>query len=260
MALHAVPHQHIGAVTEFFKPLREARNRRNRLMVNNINALIEGVDLDFDADVFPLSMAHDGGSVTERHLMFALVKKVRERYDALEFLQKYDVPYSEKARTQLCDKDNPFWDYDLLGVFKSGLIPKVYVDATDECPPVSELIRLSKQINSISAYAYLGDVTDSVTGDKSAQKFEDDYLDLLFEEISAIGFEAVTYMPSRNTMEQLTRVRERCERYKLMQISGEDINSPRQTFICEALSDPMFSNLVDATWALIKHENDNTIG
>jgi hypothetical protein len=41
----------------------------------------------------------------------------------------------------------------------------------------------------------------------------------------------------------------------MFQISGEDINSPRQSFICEALSDPMFAHLIDATWALINHEN-----
>jgi len=40
----------------------------------------------------------------------------------------------------------------------------------------------------------------------------------------------------------------------LMEISGEDINSPRQSFICKALDDPAFSNLADSTWALIRHE------
>ena len=223
-------------------------------MCDNINALIRGIDLDFDRDVYPISMAHDGGSVTERHLMFAFVKKIKEKYEVFEFLKGYDIPLNEKARAQLSDKSNPFYDYDLLGVLKSGFIPKIYVDATDECPHISDVIKLSKRINSISAYAYLGDVSDSVTGDKSAQKFEDGFLDILFEEISSLGFDAVTYMPSRNTMGQLLRVREYCERYGLMQISGEDINSPRQSFVCEALNDPMFANLIDSTWALIEHE------
>lgn len=71
-----------------------------------------------------------------------------------------------------------------------------------------------------------GDVGDSVTGDKKTQKFEDDYLDQLFDVIKELNFKAVTYMPSRNTMEQLRRVRALCERYGFFQISGEDINSP----------------------------------
>ena len=90
--------------------------------------------------------------------------------------------------------------------------------------------------------------------DKKTQKFEDDYLDLLFDELNRLGFNAVTYMPTRNTLEQLLRIKELCKKYNLMEISGEDINSPRQVFICEALKNPIFSNLVDSTWALIKHE------
>ena len=32
------------------------------------------------------------------------------------------------------------------------------------------------------------------------------------------------------------------------------INQPRQKFICEAMRNPEFDNLVDAAWALIGHE------
>jgi hypothetical protein len=60
-------------------------------------------------------------------------------------------------------------------------LPNFYIDATEECPDVREVIALSKKIGAISAYAYLGDVGDSVTGDKKPQKFEDDYLDELFD-------------------------------------------------------------------------------
>jgi hypothetical protein len=42
--------------------------------------------------------------------------------------------------------------------------------------------------------------------------------------------------------------------YGLFQISGEDINQPRQAFVCQAMRDPMFSHLYDAAWALIAHE------
>ena len=61
-------------------------------------------------------------------------------------------------------------------------------------------------------------------------------------------------MPSRNTKAQLTRLRALCEKHGLFQISGEDINSPRQSFVCEAQRDPEFANLFEATWALIAHE------
>jgi hypothetical protein len=103
-------------------------------------------------------------------------------------------------------------------------------------------------------------VGDSVTGDKKAQKFEDSYLEQLFETIKELGFNAVTYMPSRNSDEQLEKVRRLCERYDLFQISGEDINSPRQPFICEALRNERYQNLYDAAWALVGHELAATSG
>ena len=107
-------------------------------------------------------------------------------------------------------------------------------------------------LGAISAYAYLGDVGESPTGDKKAQKFEDDYLPLLFDTLKDCGFNAVTYMPSRNTPEQLDRVMKLCEENGFFQISGEDINSPRQSFICEALT--KYPHLMTATYALIGHE------
>ena len=144
----------------------------------------------------------------------------------------------------------------MLGVLKSDLISRIYINATDECPDIREIIALAKDINAISAYAYLGDVSDSVTGDKKAQKFEDSYLPELFEVIHDLGFNAVTYMPSRNTEQQLVRLKEYSAKYGFMEISGEDINSPRQSFVCEALKNPIFENLIDSTWELIKHENE----
>jgi hypothetical protein len=126
--------------------------------------------------------------------------------------------------------------------------------ARAECPPVRKFTAFARRVGAIPAYAYLGDVTASVTGDKKPQRFEDAFLGLLFRELQALGFQAVTYMPSRNTPAQLKRVRALCEKYGLLQICGEDINSPRQPFVCAALRRPEFRHLVDAAWALVGHE------
>jgi hypothetical protein len=48
-----------------------------------------------------------------------------------------------------------------------------------------------------------------------------------------------------------------CEQYGLKQISGEDINSPSQSFICRQLADPRFAHLVDAAWKLVEREKEN---
>ncbi len=265
MALHGVPHQNIDVVVNFFKPYVKARNERNRKMVANINQLIAsvGIELDFDRDVVPLSMAHDGGSITERHLLFALSKKITGRLGkgeaVLKFLEEdLKIAVSSKIRTLLADPNNDVYEYDLLGALKSNMVEQFYVDADAECPDVRDVIKLAERTGAISAYAYLGDVGDSVTGDKKTQKFEDDYIELLFDTLKDLHYNAVTYMPSRNTMEQLRRIRGLCDQYGFFQISGEDINSPRQKFICEAQRNPEFKNLYDATMALIAHEKAAT--
>ena len=263
--IHGIPHQHIDEVVAFFKPYVKARNERNRKMTDRINTLTApyGIRLDFDRDVVPLSEFVHGGSITERHLLFALSQKLTERFGkgeaVISFLTKdMGIALPDKIKGYLSDSENPYYEYDLLGALKGNLVEKFYIDADEECPDVRELVAFAAKINAFSAYAYLGDVGDSVTGDKKTQKFEDDYLDQLFDVIKELKFKAVTYMPSRNTMEQLRRVRALCEKYGFFQISGEDINSPRQSFICEAQRNPEFANLYDSTMTLIRHETENS--
>ena len=258
MTLQGVPHDQIEFLNDWFAPYREARNVRNRKMVANINELLPGIELDFDRDVLPLSEFAEGGGVTERHLMYALAKKMVKKAGKgdrmIAYLKDIGLSLSAKQEAQMRDTEYPFYEYDLLGILKSAFIPKIYVDATDECPKLPDVVKLARKTGAVLCYAYLGDVGDSVTGDKKAQKFEDDYLEDVFRCLKENGVPAVTYMPTRNTMEQLQRVRKLCDEYGLFQVSGEDINSPRQSFVIHAMENPMFSNLIDATWTLIDYE------
>jgi len=259
MTIQSVPHDKIGRLTEFFKPYQAARHARNRKMIERINDLV-GVSLDYDRDVLPLSMAHENGGVTERHLMYALaielVKQVGKGQSMIDKLTQMGMTLSEKQKTMLLDTEYAFYEYDVLGMLKGTFVPQIFIDATDECPKLSEMVKICSEIDAYLCYAYLGDVGDSVTGDKKAQKFEDDYLDEVFECLKEEGVKAITYMPTRNTPEQLARLRGLCDQYGMFQISGEDINSPRQSFVIKAMENPMFQNLIDATWKLIDHEKN----
>jgi len=259
MTIQSVPHDKTDTLTAFFEPYRQARHARNRKMLQKINDLL-GLDLSYEADVLPLSEAADGGGVTERHLMYALalalVKQVGRGETMIRKLNAMGLTLSARQEAQMLDTGYPFYEYDLLGILKGAFVPKIYIDATDECPGLADMVALCKQIDAYLCYAYLGDVGDSVTGDKKAQKFEDDYLEELFDCLKAAGVGAVTYMPTRNTPAQLDRLRKLCEEYGMFQISGEDINSPRQSFVIKAMEDPQFSNLIDATWKLIEHEKE----
>lgn len=260
VAMHGIPHSNIERVDEFLAPYRAKRNIRNRKMIENINALVSpfGVAVDFDSDVLPLSTT----SVTERHLLFALAKKITGKYTEPEQVVAFmkdvmGIPVSGKNEENILNgKNTPnFYEYDILGVLKGNLVEKIYVDADAELPKVEEYIDMVRRNGGISAYAYLGDVGNSVTGDKKTQKFEDDYIEELFDVIENYGFDAVTFMPTRNTEAQLDRVMELCKERGLFQISGEDINSPRQKFVCPAYENPKFEHLVEAAHTLIKYEN-----
>ena len=259
MTIQGVPHNKIATLTEFFKPYQAARHARNRKMIAKINELV-GVSLDYDKDVLPLSMAQENGGVTERHLMYALAleleKQVGRGQGMIDKLTALGMTLSEKQKNLLLDTEYPFYAYDVLGMLKGTFVPKIFIDATDECPKLADMVKLCKDVDAYLCYAYLGDVGDSVTGDKKAQKFEDDYLEDVFECLKEEGVKAVTYMPTRNTPAQLERLRNLCEQYGMFQISGEDINTPRQSFIIKAMENPMFQNLIDATWKLIEHEKN----
>jgi hypothetical protein len=263
IAIHGIPRNQLGRVTEFLKPIHDARIARDRKEVDKLNAvLVErgAPELDFDADVLSISEAANGGSVTERHILYALslklIKSKGKGAPLVAFVEeRMQIPLAGKLKELLLDEGNPHYAYDLLGAFKAALVPVFFICSDDdECISMVDAVRFANEIGAIPAYAYLGDVGESPTGDKKAEKFEDDYLDELVPELKRIGFKAITYMPPRNTKEQLLRLQKLCQENELMEISGVDINSSRQSFNCPILLEPEFRHLADAAWALIAHE------
>ncbi len=263
MAIHGIPRPAIPRVARFLEPMQHARNRRNRAMVALLNERLNALGvpvIDFERDVYAHSLAAQGGAITERHILAALARKLIDRYGCegrvVGFLKdSLQLELPAKMVAVLSDSANPHYLYDLLGILKASFLPSFFIQpGSDECIPVRQAVNFALQIGAIPAYAYLGDVTASPTGDKKAEKFEDDYLDLLFEELVTLGFRAVTYMPPRNSLVQLQRVQGLCARHGLMEISGVDINSSRQSFSCPEIMQPAFRHLIGATWALIAHE------
>lgn len=264
MAAHGIPAQNVKAFNEYLAYYRKKRNERDAKMCELITGKFGkfGVELDFEKDVKPLSQAALGGSVTERHLLYALAVKLDQKFGRTESLIAFlendlGLKVGDKIKGYLLDNENEHFLYDLLGVLKADTA-FFYIDADEEMPDAAEFVKKAKSFGAIPAYAYLGDVGDSVTGDKKAQKFEDDFLPDLIREIKGIGIETVAYMPTRNTPTQLQRLAKLCEENGMFEISGEDVNSPRQKFACAALALPEYAHLIDATWALIGHEAIST--
>jgi len=263
IAIHGIPESKLQEAKKFLNPMQVARNKRNKKTLDNLNYLIKdyGIEkIDFREEIYNISQAKEGGSITERHILYALARKIIQKTGKWEKLISFlkdnlDIVLSEKIKQFLLDKNNQFYLYDLLGILKSSFLDKIFIQPDyEECISVYEAVKFSNSINTIPAYAYLGDVTNSPTGDKRSEKFEDDFLEELIPELKKIGFKAITYMPPRNTLKQLLRLQRLCKKYEFMEISGVDINSPRQSFNYPIILRPEFAHLIEATWALIAHE------
>jgi hypothetical protein len=263
MTVQGIPRQSIPKAAEFLVPVRERRLRRTGAMCVAANDLLRDAgleEIDFERDIVAASKFAEGGGITERHLLAAVAEKLIAKYGrgpeiAGGLGKTLGIRPTPKIAALLADPSNPHYLYDLLGVLKAEFLPRVYIQPDeDECIPAETVTAFAESIGAISAYAYLGDVGESPTGDKKAEKFEDDYIEELFEELSRLGYRAVTYMPPRNTMEQLRRVQRLCAQWGFMEICGVDINSSRQSFNCPETLRPEFRHLLDTTWALIAHE------
>jgi hypothetical protein len=263
MTVQGIPAKTLPKAAAFLAPIREKRLSRSKAMIEKANGLFEEAHLpliDFENDIVKQSQYGRGGEITERHLMAAAALKLVEKYGKGHSLvggirQSLGITVNEKLEKLLSDPANPHYLYDLLGILKTDFLPRFFIQPDEaECIPAKKAVDFALSIEAVPAYAYLGDVGESVTGDKKAEKFEDYYLDELFDELAAVGFKAVTYMPPRNTAEQRKRIQQLCREGGYMEISGVDINSSRQSFNCPEVLEDGCRHLLDTTWALIAHE------
>ena len=263
MTVQGISHNATYRVAEFLVPIREERLKRTKAMTASANIILKEAgfsEINFDDDIRGKSKYDEGGGITERHLLAAATDKIILKYGkGLELIegikQKLNITISAKINALLANSNNEHYLYDLLGVLKTDFLPRIFIQPDEnECIPADRVTSFAESIAAIPSYAYLGDVAESPTGDKKAEKFEDEFIEDLFAELSRLGFRAVTYMPPRNTPEQLIKVQRLCREWNFMEISGVDINSSRQSFNCPEALKSEFRHLIDTTWALIAHE------
>ncbi|MDO5084538.1 MAG: PHP domain-containing protein [Arachnia propionica] len=261
MTVQGVPAPSREKVEQWLAPRREARLERTLRMAAAANEILTGLGLapfDPQTDMVARSQYRDGGGITERHLLAAMADALIAGFGRgealLTGLKGMGLTVPTKLAGILGDEDNPHLTFDLLGVLKAEYLDKIYIQPTTECPSAVEVVELADSVGAIATYAYLGDVSASPTGDKKAEKFEDEFLDELFVGMAERGLRAVTYMPPRNTPEQIERIHQLSVQHGMLEISGVDINTPRQVFTCPELRDPGLADLNEATWALVAHE------
>ena len=261
MTVQGVPASSRERVAGWLAPKRAARLERTLAMADAANQILAGLGLapfDPQADMVARSQYANGGGITERHLLAAMADALIAGFGKgqalVTGLTGMGVAIPPALVAVLGEEANPHLTYDLLGVLKSEYLERIYIQPTGECPTAEEVVAFADSVGAIATYAYLGDVSASPTGDKKAERFEDEFLDELFVAMADRGLRAVTYMPPRNTPEQLRRIHALAEAHGMLEISGVDINQPRQSFNCPELRRPEFADLNEATWALVAHE------
>lgn len=266
LTVQGVPATAREKVVAWLAPKREARLRRTLQMAQAANDILVNLGLEpFDPqkDMVDISQYANGGGITERHLLSAmasaLIRGFGKGQTLLQGLESMGITIPPALAGALGDADNPHLMYDLLGVLKAEYLDRIYIQPTDELPTAREVVEFADSVGALAAYAYLGDVEASPTGDKKAEKFEDDFLDELFVSLEEKGFRAVTYMPPRNTPAQIARFHALAVKHGMLEISGVDINQPRQSFNAPELRRPEFADLNEATWAMVAHEALSTL-
>ncbi len=247
MTIHHVPAQYATQVNDWFAPYRNHRLERTRSMIPNINKLFPDLNLDLDKDVLPLTQFANGGTITERHLMYGLAKKIIALAGKGQAIADYfdcrHIPYSSNQLDMILEVDSPIYDYDVMDILKGSVISKIFIAPTVECPPLAPVADLCQQVGAMLCYPYFGS--------NSKKEFEDNHLLEIFTYYKENGVTGVTYTPPRNSHEQLAKVRQMAEQLDLFLCSGEDINAPRQSFVTSTMDDPRYHHLAAAAMQLL---------
>ena len=75
-------------------------------------------EIDFNKEIYEISQAKEGGSITERHILYAFARKIIQKTGKgkklISFLKNYfDIVLSEKIKKFLLDENNQFYLYNL---------------------------------------------------------------------------------------------------------------------------------------------------
>ena len=171
---------------EILQTMRDMATRRNVLMMERVNAYLEAVQLNYDADVIPLTPS---GNATERHILAAYDAKSRQVFSDESSLAEFwsrvlDMP---QADTPALIADTPkFHDKMRAKLMKFGGVGYVS-PTTDTFPPIELTIEMMQDMGALPMITWL-DGTNP--GEADAETF--------LGTLAAKGSVAMNIIPDRN--------------------------------------------------------------
>lgn len=241
---------------KFLKSLKDIAQKRNKALMQRVNAYLDPVQLDYDTDVIPLTPA---ANPTERHICMAFAKKARRLFPDDNQLADY---WKKKLTAEIPPEDLPH-SVKLLNTIraktmKAGGVGYVKPDA-GEFPKMADMNRFVLQSDAIPTLTWLDGTSDG------EQKIEE-----LLTVAVKTGVAAVNIIPDRNftpgikdqKLKNLYHFVKLAEQMNLPIVAGTEMNSPGQKFVDDFHSDelkpllPVFLNgarIVYAHSVLQKH-------
>ena len=178
----AIPAEVAGIAAD----LRERARRRNLGLLQRVNAYLDPVTLDYEADVLPLTPA---GNATERHMVLAYVKAAQPLTDdpAAFWADKLDAPKADIVELMGESGDGP----GLQNLIRAKLMKRGgvgYVQpGPDTFPTIEEFHQLITSCGALPCAAWLDGTT---TGEQAMEEL----LELLIDK----GVVALNIVPDRN--------------------------------------------------------------
>jgi len=166
--------------------LRERARQRNLGMLQRVNAYLDPVTLDYEADVLPLT---PNGNATERHMVVAFVKAAQRLTDdpALFWADKLDAPKADIVELMGEGGEGP----GLQNLIRAKLMKRGgvgYVQpGPDTFPTIEEFHSLIEACGALPCAAWLDGTT---AGEQSMEEL----LELLIDK----GVVALNIVPDRN--------------------------------------------------------------
>ncbi len=144
---------HDSVAEETLADMRRGAEARNRVLLDRINAAIDGFSLDYDADVLPLT---PNGNATERHLCGAFYAKSRDAFAEPEWIDFWarTLGVTPDVMTPLYTDAAEFGNVCRSKLMKAGGPGYVTPDETS-FPPLQTVIDMIKECGAIPMATWL---------------------------------------------------------------------------------------------------------
>jgi len=239
----------------FARTIRASARRRNAEMVRRVNAYLDPVALDYDADVLPLSPS---GTPTERHLCAAYQKKAEQVYpDEAErtafWADRLDLP-ADRVRAMIGDP------VTLQATIRSKTMKRGgagYMEPDPEAfPLMTDMNRFSLSLGAIPTLTWLDGTS---AGERDAEALIDLHV--------AAGAAALNIIPDRNwnvaeaalkatKLETLYEIVRLADARGLPIVVGTEMNAPGLKFVDSFDAPelrPVVASFLRGAWILRGH-------